>query len=298
MTALQKQEQRRYQSPAALAQDLQRFRQGRPILARPDSARYRLGKFVRRNRTAVASGGRDRRRARRRDRVLGRADAGGAGPAPGGRCGPRAARPPWPSCRAVFAGDSRDPDGKPAVAGRPDRDGRARRDAAIPGRSRGSSPASWPICRTRYYEAGDLQAQRAMLGRARTIALEAKRTSSWRWPNCLRAISYWVEDMLDSARADVREAKAALARAGAAGPDGRGDLPRGGGEAAAGDGQRGLWHRAPQTRGGDRRKQTPGDRSSSTSSTRSPKCSASAGALARRCPISAHPGRSRGDGLR
>jgi serine/threonine-protein kinase len=57
MTALQKPEQRRYQSPAALAQDLQRFRQGRVILARPDSARYRLGKFLRRNRTAVVSGG-------------------------------------------------------------------------------------------------------------------------------------------------------------------------------------------------------------------------------------------------
>ena len=53
MTALQKQEARRYQSPSALAQDLQRFRQGRPIFARPDSARYRLGKFLRRNRTAV-----------------------------------------------------------------------------------------------------------------------------------------------------------------------------------------------------------------------------------------------------
>jgi hypothetical protein len=53
MTALQKDEQRRYQSPAALAHDVQQFRQGRGILARPDSARYRLGKFIRRNRTAV-----------------------------------------------------------------------------------------------------------------------------------------------------------------------------------------------------------------------------------------------------
>src|SRR5690606_10019349 len=40
MTALQKEERRRYQSPAALAQDLQRFVQGHPILARRDSAPY------------------------------------------------------------------------------------------------------------------------------------------------------------------------------------------------------------------------------------------------------------------
>jgi tetratricopeptide (TPR) repeat protein len=54
MTALQKLPERRYQSPAALAQDLQRFRQGHAILARPDSAPYRLRKFVGRHRAGVA----------------------------------------------------------------------------------------------------------------------------------------------------------------------------------------------------------------------------------------------------
>ena len=53
MTALQKAERRRYQSPAALAEDLERFRRGEAILARPDSAGYRLGKFVGRHRVAV-----------------------------------------------------------------------------------------------------------------------------------------------------------------------------------------------------------------------------------------------------
>jgi serine/threonine-protein kinase len=53
MTALQKKPERRYQSPTALAQDVQRFRQGRAILARPDSVRYRLGKFVLRHRGVV-----------------------------------------------------------------------------------------------------------------------------------------------------------------------------------------------------------------------------------------------------
>ena len=54
MTALQKQRERRYQSPAALAEDLRRFRHGHAILARPDSTRYRLTKFVGRHRAGVA----------------------------------------------------------------------------------------------------------------------------------------------------------------------------------------------------------------------------------------------------
>ena len=56
MTALQKAEDRRYQSPAALAQDLQRFRDGHAIFARRDSRSYRFGKFVGRHRVAAAAG--------------------------------------------------------------------------------------------------------------------------------------------------------------------------------------------------------------------------------------------------
>jgi serine/threonine-protein kinase len=55
LTALQKDPARRYPSPAALAEDLGRFREGRPILARPDTAGYRLGKFVGRHRAGVAA---------------------------------------------------------------------------------------------------------------------------------------------------------------------------------------------------------------------------------------------------
>jgi serine/threonine-protein kinase len=57
LAALQKEPRRRYQSPAALADDLRRFSEGRPISARPDTLPYRLGKFVRRHRRAVAAGG-------------------------------------------------------------------------------------------------------------------------------------------------------------------------------------------------------------------------------------------------
>ncbi|WP_300620967.1 protein kinase [Dokdonella sp.] len=47
--------ERRYDSGAALAHDLERYLAGRPIQAAPDSAGYRLRKFVRRNRLAVAA---------------------------------------------------------------------------------------------------------------------------------------------------------------------------------------------------------------------------------------------------
>ena len=55
LKALRKEPERRYPSAAAIADDLQRFQSGRPVVARPDSAGYRIRKFVGRNRTAVAA---------------------------------------------------------------------------------------------------------------------------------------------------------------------------------------------------------------------------------------------------
>jgi len=54
-TALQKNDERRYQSPAALAEDLRRLHRGQAIVARPDTFTYRLGRFVARHRVAVAA---------------------------------------------------------------------------------------------------------------------------------------------------------------------------------------------------------------------------------------------------
>ncbi len=54
-TALQREPARRYATAAALADDLRRWLEGRPIAARADSAGYRLRKFVRRHRVGVAA---------------------------------------------------------------------------------------------------------------------------------------------------------------------------------------------------------------------------------------------------
>jgi serine/threonine protein kinase len=54
MKALQKQPERRYASVAALVEDLDRFSQFRPVLARPDTLAYRASRYVRRHRGALA----------------------------------------------------------------------------------------------------------------------------------------------------------------------------------------------------------------------------------------------------
>jgi WD40 repeat protein/serine/threonine protein kinase len=53
MKALEKDRNRRYETPGAFAADVQRFLHNEAILARPPSALYRLRKFARRNRAVV-----------------------------------------------------------------------------------------------------------------------------------------------------------------------------------------------------------------------------------------------------
>jgi serine/threonine-protein kinase len=57
LRALAAEPQRRYAGAEALADDVERFLDGRPVAARPDSVLYRSGKFVRRNRLATAAAG-------------------------------------------------------------------------------------------------------------------------------------------------------------------------------------------------------------------------------------------------
>ncbi|MEO6526257.1 MAG: serine/threonine-protein kinase [Gemmatimonadaceae bacterium] len=56
MKALAKEPLRRYASPTALVDDLLRYREGRPVLARRASAGYRLRKYIRRNKVGVTVG--------------------------------------------------------------------------------------------------------------------------------------------------------------------------------------------------------------------------------------------------
>jgi serine/threonine protein kinase/tetratricopeptide (TPR) repeat protein len=56
LAALRKEPERRYSSVAAMAEDLRRHLAGRAVLARSEGLGYRAGKFVRRNRAAVAAG--------------------------------------------------------------------------------------------------------------------------------------------------------------------------------------------------------------------------------------------------
>ncbi len=56
LKAMHKDPQRRYRTAEALIRDVDRFLNGKPLEARPDSVRYRAGKFLRRNRRAVGAG--------------------------------------------------------------------------------------------------------------------------------------------------------------------------------------------------------------------------------------------------
>jgi serine/threonine-protein kinase len=55
ITAMHKDAQRRYQSVEALIRDIDHYLKDEPLEARPDSLRYRLGKFVMRNRQPVGA---------------------------------------------------------------------------------------------------------------------------------------------------------------------------------------------------------------------------------------------------
>jgi tetratricopeptide (TPR) repeat protein len=57
LMALRKEPERRYSSVEQLAGDVRRYLDGRPIVARQDSFRYRAGKYIRRNRAGIAAAG-------------------------------------------------------------------------------------------------------------------------------------------------------------------------------------------------------------------------------------------------
>jgi serine/threonine-protein kinase len=54
LTALRKEPERRYSTAKEFGDDLSRYLNGRPVIAVPDTLGYRLGKFVRRQKTVIA----------------------------------------------------------------------------------------------------------------------------------------------------------------------------------------------------------------------------------------------------
>jgi serine/threonine protein kinase len=57
MKAIEKDRTRRYATAGALAEDIRRYLASEPIMARPPSTTYKIRKFARRNRAALATGG-------------------------------------------------------------------------------------------------------------------------------------------------------------------------------------------------------------------------------------------------
>jgi serine/threonine protein kinase len=56
LMAMRKEPERRYSSAEQMSADIERYLEGQPIIARPDTAGYRTSKFLRRHRVSVAAG--------------------------------------------------------------------------------------------------------------------------------------------------------------------------------------------------------------------------------------------------
>lgn len=210
--ALRKAPAERYQTVAAFADDLERYLGRQPVSARHQSLTYRLGKFVQRNRLAVAAAalvvgalvgatifslGRMNEARRQRDTALRSAERSQA----------------MSRIQAVLAGDSRGGDGRPLTT-------RERIDLAEHVLTREFHSRPWLVSdllanlSERYYEMGDRPAQRAMLARAQELARSAASPGQLALASCMRAYSFAFDDLLDSARGDLATAKSALTQPG------------------------------------------------------------------------------------
>jgi serine/threonine-protein kinase len=200
----------RYQTVVELADDLRRYLEQQPVRARPSSAAYRARKFIQRHRAMVSIGlaallaivgtaafavlqmeiARTERneaiRSARRNSALS-------------------------DLQGILASDARGPDGQPLAM--PARIRLAER--VLTTRFRGDPGLVAEVMvdlSGRFMETGDIEQQRAMLERARVIAAKANLPGEQALVHCTRSISYWLQDQLDSARADVVAARQAIGR--------------------------------------------------------------------------------------
>ncbi len=210
LRALRKEPSRRYDSATALRSDLERYRAKLPVMARPNSAAYRLRKFVRRNRTAVGatfvvaialvsatafSANQMRVAQQQRDAALMEAKRQRA----------------LTEVQHVLAGDSRGPGGRLLTL-------TERIELAEQLLARRFRTEPWLVAETsaelasRLYEIGDREAERRMLERARKMALSADLPAQLAEIDCWLANSLTYDEFLDSARSIMTEAQRALAR--------------------------------------------------------------------------------------
>jgi len=211
LKALRKEPERRYASAAALAEDLQRYREGRPVHARPDSGPYRVRKFVQRNRTAVAAGAitvaaliaatafsvtQMREAQRQRDVALDEAKRQLA----------------MTEIQAVLASDTRGPGGRT-------RSLLERIELAERTLVRRFRSEPWLVSELltdlsgRLFDIGDRQNEQAILERASRVARDADLPVQLALAECSMAHSLAWEDKFDSARTRLAIGRAALARA-------------------------------------------------------------------------------------
>ena len=208
--ALRKDASERYQTVAAFGDDLARYLRDEPVSARPDSAAYRTRKFLRRHRGSATSAvltlaslvaatvfslhqmreARLQRDAAMQDSKRARATV---------------------DMQLVLSADSRTPDGRPLSTGQ-----RIALSERILMRQFGQEP--WLVAEVMsnlallFYQSGERDTERQILSRAREIAGNAGAQQQIALTSCLRVQSFAYDDMLDSARIDLEDAKLALGR--------------------------------------------------------------------------------------
>ncbi len=209
--AMRKEPDRRYVSAAALGADVLNFLEGRPVIARPDSAGYRFRKFVRRNRVAVTAASTTllaliaatafstaKMREARQQRDAARQDA-------------RRAQA-TAEVQSVVLSDARGPGGRLLTAVE-------QIELAERMILRKYGPEPWLASdllaglSERLYDLSEREKQRAMLGLASRLALDADLPSQLARADCDRAYSFVYDEMFDSAQVALAEATSALGRA-------------------------------------------------------------------------------------
>ncbi len=209
--ALKKRPEDRYLSVAAFAEDIRRYLDHQPVLARPDSLGYRAGKFVRRNRVAVVataivlgtllgatgfSWSQMREARRQRDEAVAQSRRSQA----------------MSDVQAVLGGDSRGGGGRTLSVSE-----RVALSEKVLRQRFHQDPAVvvdvMADLAGRLYEVGNLAEFDALLVRAMGIAKASQLPEQVALVDCISMSGLVFENKLDSAEGRLSEAKAAMARA-------------------------------------------------------------------------------------